>query len=388
MSTSAAFGLSATPGNHTSAMVNTPRPLSTDAACCEISRRMEAVPYGPQKLTLAALASPRFDGMIGSSGALTRVLEKVIRVAPTDATVLITGESGTGKEVVAQAIHTLSPRCNQSFVPVNCAAIPHDLLESEMFGHERGAFTGAAGSRHGLLTTADRGTILLDEIGEMPIGLQAKLLRVLEDGVVRPVGSDRATRVNVRVIAASNVDLNDAVARGTFREDLFYRLQVVPIVVAPLRERRSDIPLLTEHFLERIRDRTPGREIAISREAMVALWSYDWPGNVRELENMVERLAILCENSTIDMAMLPENLVAGARPATPPLKVKLNDGGVNLNDLVRELEGRLINDALKQTGGNKQAAARMLGLKRTRFSAKLRRCGVIAPASLDQSEEG
>jgi DNA-binding NtrC family response regulator len=145
---------------------------------------------------------------------------------------------------------------------------------------------------------------------------------------------------------------------------------------------------LTEHFLERIRDRTPGREIAIGREAMVALWSYDWPGNVRELENMVERLAILCENSTIDMAMLPENLVAGARPATPPLKVKLNDGGVNLNDLVRELEGRLINDALKQTGGNKQAAARMLGLKRTTFSAKLRRCGVIAPASLDQSEEG
>jgi DNA-binding NtrC family response regulator len=326
--------------------------------------------------------------LVGEHPAIVKLRALIERVAPAEVTVLITGESGTGKEVVAQAIHTLSPRCNQSFVPVNCAAIPHDLLESEMFGHERGAFTGAAGSRHGLLTTADRGTILLDEIGEMPIGLQAKLLRVLEDGVVRPVGSDRATRVNVRVIAASNVDLGDAVARGTFREDLFYRLQVVPIVVAPLRERRSDIPLLTEHFLERIRDRTPGREIAVSREAMVALWSYDWPGNVRELENMVERLAILCENSTIDMAMLPENLVAGARPATPPLKVKLNDGGVNLNDLVRELEGRLINDALKQTGGNKQAAARMLGLKRTTFSAKLRRCGVIAPASLDQSEEG
>jgi DNA-binding NtrC family response regulator len=191
----------------------------------------------------------------------------------------------------------------------------------------------------------------------------------------------------VRVIAASNVDLGDAVARGAFREDLFYRLQVVPIVVAPLRERRSDIPLLTEHFLERIRERRPGREIAISREAMVALWSYDWPGNVRELENMVERLAILCESSIIDMAMLPENLVAGTRPATPPLKVKLNGGGANLNDLVRELEGRLINDALKQTGGNKQAAARLLGLKRTTFSAKLRRCGVIAPASLDQSEK-
>ncbi len=324
--------------------------------------------------------------LVGEHPAIVKLRALIERVAPTEVTVLITGESGTGKEVVAHAIHTLSPRSNQPFVPVNCAAIPHDLLESEMFGHERGAFTGAAGSRHGLLTTADRGTIFLDEIGEMPNGLQAKPLRVLEDGVVRPVGADRATRVNVRVIAASNIDLAKAVEKGAFREDLFYRLQVVPIKIAPLRERRSDIPLLTEHFLERIRDRPPGREIAISREAMVALWSYDWPGNVRELENMVERLAILCEGPTIDTSILPENL-ASARPATPPVKVKLGDGGVKLNDLVRELEGRLINDALKQTGGNKQAAARLLGLKRTTFSAKLRRCGVIAPACLDECEE-
>ncbi|MGA7870662.1 MAG: sigma-54 dependent transcriptional regulator [Candidatus Binatus sp.] len=251
--------------------------------------------------------------LIGEHPAIVKLRALIERVAPTEVTVLITGESGTGKEVVAHAIHTLSPRCHQPFVPVNCAAIPHDLLESEMFGHERGAFTGAAGSRHGLLTTADRGTIFLDEIGEMPRGLQAKLLRVLEDGVVRPVGADRATRVNVRVIAASNVDLADAVAKGAFREDLFYRLQVVPIVIAPLRERRSDIPLLTEHFLERIRERPPGREIEISREAMVALWSYDWPGNVRELEDMVERLAILCESSIIDTSILPENLVRDRR---------------------------------------------------------------------------
>ncbi len=326
--------------------------------------------------------------LVGEHPAIVKLRALIERVAPTEVTVLITGESGTGKEVVAHAIHTLSPRCNQPFVPVNCAAIPHDLLESEMFGHERGAFTGAAGSRHGLLTTADRGTIFLDEIGEMPNGLQAKLLRVLEDGVVRPVGADRATRVNVRVIAASNVDLGKAVEKGAFREDLFYRLQVVPIVIAPVRERRSDIPLLVEHFLERIRERAPGREIAISREAMVALWSYDWPGNVRELENMIERLSILCEGSIIDTSILPENLMAGVRPATPPVKVKLSEGGVSLNNLVRELEGRLINDALKQTGGNKQGAARLLGLKRTTFSAKLRRCGVIAPASLDESEEG
>ena len=326
--------------------------------------------------------------LIGAHPAIVKLRALIERVAPTEATVLITGESGTGKEVVAHAIHTLSPRSHQPFVPVNCAAIPHDLLESEMFGHERGAFTGAAGSRLGLLTTADHGTIFLDEIGAMPYGLQAKLLRVLEDGVVRPVGADRATRVNVRVIAASNIDLAQAVAKGAFREDLFYRLQVVPIVIVPVRDRRSDIPLLTQHFLERIRDRPAGREIAISREAMVALWSYDWPGNVREIENMVERLAILCEDSIIDTSILPENLVAGTRPATAPIAVKLIDGRVNLNDLVRELEGRLINDALKQTGGNKQAAARLLGLKRTTFSAKLRRCGVIVPASLDDREEG
>jgi DNA-binding NtrC family response regulator len=326
--------------------------------------------------------------LVGNHPAIVKVRALIERVAGSDATVLITGESGTGKEVVAQAIHTLSPRSNRAFVPVNCAAIPHDLLESEMFGHERGAFTSAAGSRHGLLATADHGTMFLDEIGEMPIGLQAKLLRVLEDGVVRPVGSDRGTRVDVRMIAASNVDLAKAVAKGVLREDLFYRLQVVPIVIAPLRERRSDIPLLTEHFLQRIRERTPGRELAISREAMVAIWSYDWPGNVRELENMVERLAILCEDSIIDAALIPESLLASARPATPVIPEKLGDAAMNLNNLVRELEGRLINEALKRTGGNKQAAARLLGLKRTTFSAKLRRCGVIAPASLDDREKG
>jgi transcriptional regulator with GAF, ATPase, and Fis domain len=282
--------------------------------------------------------------LVGEHPAIVKLRALVERVAPTELTVLITGESGTGKEVVARAIHALSPRRHQPFVAVNCAAIPHDLLESEMFGHERGAFTGAAGSRHGLLTTADRGTIFLDEIGEMPNALQAKLLRVLEDGEVRPVGSDRATRVNVRVIAASNLDLASAVDTGVFRADLFYRLQVLPIVIPPLRERRSDIPLLTEFFLDRVRERTPSRSIAISREAMVALWSYDWPGNVRELEHMVERLAILCEDSTIETAILPESLAVGARPATAPIPVRLGEAGVNLNNLVRELEGRLIRE--------------------------------------------
>ncbi len=323
--------------------------------------------------------------LVGAHPTIVKVRALIERVAATDVTVLITGASGTGKEVVAQAIHALSARSNHPFVPVNCAAIPHDLLESEMFGHERGAFTGAAGSRHGLVASADRGTIFLDEIGEMPNGMQAKLLRVLEDGLVRPVGSDRSTRINVRVIAASNIDLARAVERGEFREDLFYRLQVVPIMIPPLCDRRSDITLLTEYFLDRIRLRSPGRAMTVSREAMVALWSYQWPGNVRELENMLERFAVVCEDSEIDTPMLPENLIAAARPAPPRVPIPLSPDGINLNNLVRELEGRLINDALKQTSGNKQAAARLLGLKRTTFSAKLRRCGVIVTASYEEA---
>ena len=325
--------------------------------------------------------------MIGEHPTIVKLRAMIKRVAATDATVLISGESGSGKEVVAQAIHTLSARSNRAFVPVNCAAIPHELLESEMFGHERGAFTGAAGSRHGLFSTADGGTIFLDEIGEMPMQLQAKLLRVLEDGVVRPVGSDRSARVDTRVIAASNNDLVAAVKKATFREDLFYRLQVVPIIIPPLRERRSDVPLLIEFFLDRMRARLPGRDWEVTQEAMVHLWSYDWPGNVRELENMVERLVILCEDSVIDAPLLPPNLVNGIRITEGRAPTPLGENGVNLNAMVRELEGRMINEALKQTGGNKQAAARLLGLKRTTFAAKLRRCGVLAPAGLGDRED-
>ncbi|HXD90768.1 MAG TPA: sigma-54 dependent transcriptional regulator [Candidatus Binataceae bacterium] len=325
--------------------------------------------------------------LIGEHPTIIKLRQLLGRVAATDATVLITGESGSGKEVVAQAIHSLSSRRGRAFVPVNCAAIPHELLESEMFGHERGAFTGASGARHGLFSSADGGTIFLDEIGEMPQGLQAKLLRVLEDGVVRPVGSDRSSKIDARVISASNSDLTAAVRRGVFREDLFYRLQVVPIVIPPLRERRSDIPLLIEHFLDRLRERSPGRSWAVTREAMVHLWSYDWPGNVRELENMVERLVILCEDNTIDMRILPGNLINGTRMAETRIPATINEKGVNLSAMVRELEGRMINEALKQTGGNKQAAARLLGLKRTTFAAKLRRCGVIAPYSANDNEE-
>ncbi|MGH7933190.1 MAG: sigma-54 interaction domain-containing protein [Candidatus Binataceae bacterium] len=339
------------------------------------------------KTTDAASRSVAEQALIGDHPTIVKLRALIERVAATDATVLITGESGSGKEVVARAIHALSPRGGRAFIPVNCAAIPDELLESEMFGHERGAFTGASGPRHGLFASADGGTIFLDEIGEMPLQLQAKLLRVLEDGIVRPVGSDRSSRVDVRVIAASNTDLVSALKRGVFREDLFYRLQVVPLIIPPLRERRSDVPLLIDYFLGRMRARFPARDWNVTREAMVHMWSYDWPGNVRELENMIERLVILCEDSVIDTPLLPPNMVSSTRMAETRIPTSIDEGGINLNALVRELEGRMINEALTQTGGNKQAAARLLGLKRTTFSAKLRRCGVIAPASSNGREE-
>jgi DNA-binding NtrC family response regulator len=323
--------------------------------------------------------------LIGAHPSIVKLRALIERVAATDTTVLITGESGSGKEIVASEIHTLSRRSSRNFVPVNCAAIPNELMESEMFGHQRGAFTGAALPRHGLFSLADRGTIFLDEISEMPLQLQAKLLRVLEDGFIRAVGSDRAVRVDARVIAATNADLMTAIKKGKFREDLFYRLQVVPVVVPPLRERRSDIPLLVNFFLERNRERFDG-QWSVTREAMVHLWSYDWPGNVRELENLIERLVILSEGPVIDVALVSENL-SNSRPSLAETNVaaEIGEGGVDLNALVRELEGRMINEALKLAHGNKQAAARLLGLKRTTFSAKLRRCGLIASDNSDES---
>ena len=327
--------------------------------------------------------APVQSRLIGEHPTIRKLRALIERVARQDVTVLITGESGVGKEIAARAIHDSSPRRGYPFVPVNCAALPHDLLESEMFGHQRGAFTGASMNRAGLFMSAEGGTIFLDEISEMPLTLQVKLLRVLEDGMVRSVGSDRGIRVNVRVIAASNQDLGAMIARNAFREDLFYRLQVVPILIPPLRERRSDIPLLVEHFLAEACARHPGgRPPRITDEAMVHLWSYDWPGNVRELENLIERMVILCEGDLIEPALLPPNIVR-ATSVDDEINTSLTDCGLDLNKVVRKLEGRLINQALRQTGGNKQAAARLLGLKRTTFAAKLRRCGVIASSDSD-----
>ena len=313
-----------------------------------------------------------FPLLIGDHPLIQKITQLIRKVAVTDATILIMGESGTGKELVARAVHTLSSRADRPFIPVNCGAIPAELLESEMFGHERGAFTGAVGARAGMFQLANGGTIFLDEVGEMSGNLQVKLLRVLQDKEVRPVGADRSLKVDVRVIAASNKELAAEVDAGNFREDLFYRLQVIPIVMPPLRERRSDVPLLVRHFLEKHNHKRQGRPARITEEAMVYLWEYDWPGNVRELENLLERLVILSEDGHIGVDHLPPTIRSFISEKKIP-RATLGEEGLDLNTAVEEFENRLIEEALRRTKGNKQAAARLLGLKRTTLVAKLRR---------------
>jgi transcriptional regulator with GAF, ATPase, and Fis domain len=321
-----------------------------------------------QEAPVANLAPSVF--FVGEHPLTQRINALVQRVAGTDATVLITGESGTGKEVIARRIHSLSRRAHRPFVPINCAAIPHELLESELFGHSRGAFTGALAARAGMFQLAEGGTIFLDEVGEIPLSLQPKLLRVLQSGEMRPVGADRTTATDVRVIAATNKDLARELEAGTFREDLFYRLQVIPLHLPPLRSRRSDVPLLIAHFLEKA-NRKYGLAATISEEASVFLWEYDWPGNVRELENAVERLVILCENGRIELADLPPNIsnfVSEKKIPQPTLVHK----DLDFRSALRQFEQRLIDEALRLADGNKAQAARMLKIKRTTLVAKLR----------------
>jgi transcriptional regulator with PAS, ATPase and Fis domain len=318
--------------------------------------------------------------LIGQHPLVERVQRLIRRVAVTDATVLILGESGTGKELAARSVHAASRRADRPFIPVNCGAIPADLLESEMFGHEKGSFTGAIGTRAGMFQLANGGTIFLDEISEMSPVLQVKLLRVLQDREVRPVGSDRAFKVDVRVIAATNKDLAMQVERGLFREDLFYRLEVIPITLPPLRERRSDVPLLVKHFLDRHNQKRSDLQVSITEEAMVHLWEYDWPGNVRELENLLERLVILSEDGLVRVENLPPNIRSFISEKKIPRPV-MTEEGLDLTNAVEEFENRLIEEALRRTKGNKQAAARLLGLKRTTLVAKLRRRRNGVPAA-------
>jgi len=318
---------------------------------------------------------PTFEGIIGAHPSMQTIYEVIRRVAPTDATVLITGESGTGKELVAAALHRLSSRGNGRFVPVHCGAIPEELLESEMFGHERGAFTGAVASRVGRFKLADGGTIFLDEIGEMSPKLQVKLLRVLEDGRFEPVGSVATQHVDVRIIAATNRSLEEAVANRQFREDLFYRLRVVPIEMPPLRQRREDIHLLVAGVLAQLVAKGLP-EVTVTAAAMEVLERYPWPGNVRELRNLLEQMVVLGNaERVIDVPQLPANLVAAREVGDDGISMPWQFGASGI-DFYREMEAiedRIIAQALRLSGGNKKEAARLLRVNRTTLLEKLKR---------------
>ncbi len=317
----------------------------------------------------------RFEQLVGNSPALESVLEHVERVAPTDSTVLIQGETGTGKELIARAIHNISARCGRSFVKLNCAAIPLDLLESELFGHEKGAFTGAIAQKTGRFELADRGTLFLDEVGDIPTVLQPKLLRVLQEQEFEPLGSNRTHHVDVRLVAATNRDLTEMVKRGEFRSDLYYRLNVFPILLPPLRARREDIPALVTHFVE-IFCRRMGKQIEhIPPKTMFALSSYPWPGNIRELQNLIERAVILS-----DFGVLHNPL-----PTTASKDAIIFPAATTLRDSERALILHTLEAVGWVIGGPKGAAVK-LGLKRTTLICKMQKLGIFRP-SLQSSQD-
>ena len=327
-------------------------------------------------------AERRFERIIGNSAALESVLEQVEQVAPTDSTVLIEGETGTGKELIAHAIHNASPRCGRAFIKLNCAAIPLDLLESELFGHEKGAFTGAIAQKIGRFEMADKGTLFLDEVGDIPPALQPKLLRVLQEQEFERLGSGRTHKVDVRLVAATNRDLIKMVARGQFRSDLYYRLNVFPIVLPALRERREDIPALVTHFVK-LFSRRMGKQVdSIPPEIMAAFQWYSWPGNIRELQNLVERAVILSRDG-----VLPNPFHKRQTEFMTPILHRTRTFHSSMT-----LEGSdrpLIVETLEQAGwivGGPRGAAAKLGLKRTTLLAKMRRLGILRPILQEETD--
>jgi DNA-binding NtrC family response regulator len=318
----------------------------------------------------------KFDNIIGNSPAIQPVFSRMEKILHTDSTVLILGESGTGKELVARAIHFNGSRKDKPFVAINCGAIPADLLESELFGHMRGAFTGAVADKPGKFELANYGTIFLDEIGTMPLHLQMKLLRALQEQEVERVGSTRQTKLNVRIISATNADLTEKIERSEFREDLYYRLNVIPIHLPPLRERREDIPLLAKHFLKKIcaEMRTP--ELELSNEAIRDLEAYEWPGNVREMENVIERAVALSEGTVLASQDLPPQIAGSLEEGHHLPSFNITEDGIDLPDTVAEIEKDLIRQAMVRSNNVKAKAASLLNINRTTLVEKIKRYGM------------
>jgi two-component system, NtrC family, response regulator AtoC len=345
------------------------KPFDVDALELVISRALDLSRYRLENRFLREQAAgpPRFGDLIGSSAAMVAVFELVQQVGPTRSAVLITGETGTGKELVARAIHELSPRKDKLFVALNCTAIPSELLESELFGHVRGAFSGAQSDRIGKFQAADEGTLFLDEIGDMDVRLQAKLLRVLEMGVIEPLGTNRRITVDVRIVSSTNRDLEAAMRDGRFREDLYYRLNVFRLQLPPLRERREDIPPLAEAFLDGFARDLGKPPLGLDPQAAALLAGYDWPGNVRELRNVMERAAVLCRESPVGRSLIRTLLPAESEPAATDL---------DLDRALADLERRMILDALAASDDNKPAAAKLLGIGERTLWTKLKKHGI------------
>jgi two-component system response regulator HydG len=351
------------------------KPLKRQAVVKSVRQAMEKASLVAEnralRARLAELAPGGAGGLLGTSPALRQVLETLRQAAPSSASVLLVGESGTGKELAARLVHDLSPRAGGPFVPINCAAIPESILESELFGYEKGAFTGAVGRKEGRFERADGGTLFLDEVGEMSPAVQVKLLRVLQDGVVDRLGGTASVRVDVRVVAASNKDLAAEVRAGRFREDLFYRLDVVSVRLPPLRERREDVPLLAAAFLRRFAEKNARQVTGFTPAALAALEAAPWPGNVRELMHAVERGVILARGELVDVGDLPEAL-RGQAPAAAPAGVPATLS-VPLGTTMDEIERQVIRETLRHTRGDKTLAAQLLGIAARTIYRKLDR---------------
>jgi len=358
------------------------KPIQLDAVGLVIKKALEFQRLRQENVLLRKTVREKYAlvQLIGTSDEIHAVQAFIEKVADSDSTVLIQGESGTGKELVARMLHFNSMRRDRPLVPVNCGAIPETLLESELFGHEKGAFTGAINARMGRFELAHGGTLFLDEIAEMSLPLQVKLLRAIQERCFERVGGTKTIRVDVRIIAATNQDLEQAVEGRRFRQDLFYRLNVIPITIPPLRERRSDIPILIDHFIKSFNESKRAAIAGVEGDAMAALMQYQWPGNIRELENLVERVVILKQAGTVTLADLPDKIVQApsARHSRDLEMLDFTNGGVNLMQELERYENRLIMEALRRSNGVTSRAAQLLNLNRTTLVEKMKRKGLDA----------